>query len=131
MTLIFDVDFWCWPLDRCFSSLATFLFPGHSSCHVTGMSFVLFFDFAMSFLPWVLQIWESIFCPQAFFSLHSFPTFSFQAAFVKASLATSGSIREGCKEFIMRFELSPSLFICLYHTAIFQKSINRQVLHIC
>lgn len=129
--LIFDVDLWCWPLDRCFSSLATFLFPALFSCHVTGMSFVLFFDFTMSFLLRVLQIWESIFCPQGFFSFHSFPIFSFQAAFIKASLATSRSIRQGCKEFIMRFELSPSLFVCLYHTAIFEKNINRQVLHIC
>ena len=101
--------------------------------HVMSRTCLLFcfFYFTMSFLPRVLQIWESIFCPKGFFSLHFFPTILLQAAFIKASLTTSNSIRQGCKEFIMRFELSPSLFICLYHTAIFQKSINRQVLHIC
>ena len=37
-------------------------------------------------LPRALWIWVGVFYPQAFFTLHSFPTFLAQPAFIKASL---------------------------------------------
>ena len=37
-------------------------------------------------LPQALRFWVGIFYPQVFFTLHSFPTFLAQPAFIKASL---------------------------------------------
>ena len=45
----------------------------------TLTSFLLFFCRILRFcivVPHVLRIWEGFFCPQAFFTSHSFPTFN-------------------------------------------------------
>ena len=45
-----------------------------------------FFDHSIILSPQVLRFWVSIFYPQAFFTLRSFPTFFTQPTFIKASL---------------------------------------------
>ena len=46
---------------------------------------------SVTVLPRALRFWAGVYYPQAFFTLHSFPTFLAQPALIKASLGASSS----------------------------------------
>ena len=53
--------------------------------------FLTFQGPSFTVLPQALRFWVGIFNPQAFFTLHSFPTFLTQRTFIKASVGASKS----------------------------------------
>ena len=83
-------------IHTCFSSssltlpwtIAGFLHPFYtfSPAHRRVICDTFIFNHSVIFLPRALRFWVGIFYPQVFFTLHSFPTFLAQPAFIKASL---------------------------------------------
>ena len=65
----------------CYTPFYTFS-PAH--CRVIHDTFI--FNHSVIFLPRALRFWVGIFYPQVFFTLHSFPAFWAQPAFIKACL---------------------------------------------
>ena len=114
---------WCWLLFfiHCFlaSSLtllwaiARILHPFYtfSPAHrrVICDTFILTFPGpSFTVLLRVLPFWVGIFYPQAFFTLHSFPTFLPQPAFIKASLgAGSSSLKFAGFMLILKTQTTP------------------------
>ena len=100
--------------------------------HVTGTPFWLLrpvkvstSSFWLSFLfhlPRVLRFWVNIFYPQAFFTLHSFPTnlhipdILTRPAFIKFSLGAGSYFFESCRTSYWSSKHRPGPSVCLIHS---------------
>ena len=73
-----------WTIARVLHPFCTFI-----SAHRRVIRDTFIFNHSVILLPRALRFWVGIFDPQAFFTLHSFPTFLAQPAFIRASLEAS------------------------------------------
>ena len=102
-----------WAITRFLHPFYTFS-PAHRRV-IRHTLILTFLASSVAVLPRVLQIWESVFYSQAFFTLQSFPTFG-TTWFYQGFHGSWQFFLEGCRASHWGSKHRPSPSVCLNHT---------------
>ena len=100
-----------WTIARFLDPFCTF-----SPAHRRVICDTFIFNHSVIFLPRALRFWVGIFYPQVFFTLHSFPTFLAQPAFIKVLLGAGSYFLESCRASYWSSKHRPGPSVCLIHS---------------